>query len=113
MMNEAAFLQINKPLWVPGLNILVIWPGVSGCWKILDSGEIGGRAVYLWENIYIEDMGFILSGDQSTGLRILLEDVYDCTVSEALKDMDTKEILKELEPTGKIDRIIDFSKETI
>lgn len=112
-MNEAAFLQINKPLWVPGGNILVIWPGVSGCWKILDSGEIDGQTVYLWENIYIEDMGFILSGDLSTGLRMLAEDVYDCTVSEALKYMDAKEILKELEPKGKIEKIIDLSRRSI
>ena len=112
-MNEAAFLQINKPLWVPGSNILVIWPGVSGCWKILDSGKIDGRTVYLWENIYIEDMGFILSGDRSTGLRMLAEDIYDCTVSEALKDLDAEEILKELEPAGNIDKVIDLSKESI
>lgn len=110
-MNEAAFLQINNPMWVP--DMIVIWPGVSGSWKIFDREKIGNRTVYLWENLYIEDMGFILSGDRFTGFRMLAEDVYACTVSEALKDMDMEEILEELATEGKIDKVVDLSKENV
>ena len=107
-MNEATFAEVRHNLWIPH-NAIAMWPGVPGTWELVEASKVGRKPVYLWASRDFEDVGDILTGGSSTGLRIIKEDCFERSIDDVLKGF-TKEALEAVLSTkGDIKNFVESS----
>ena len=102
---EAIFAEVRHNLWIPH-NAIAMWSGVPGTWELVEARKIGRKPVYLWTSRDFEDIGDILTGGTSTGLRIIKEDCWERSIDDVLKAFTRETLETALSTKGKIKKLV-------
>lgn len=104
-MIECIFAEVRHNLWLPH-NAIAMWAGVPGTWELVEVTKIGRKPVYLWASRDFEDVGDILTGGSSTGLRIIKEDCFERSIEDTLKQFSKDTLEAILSKRGRIKKLV-------